>query len=109
MLSLPPDKANLLNHMDEILSQNSSHSGMPQPKANSKSPSYHLRQLQEMNKRVNKLGGIGPGFVGTKEWEEKMDRKRKMKEFDNMQQLVNRMMIKKSSPPPPSPPKKRFY
>ena len=55
-----------------------------------------LEKLRQMTKRVEKLGGMGASDIGSPDWQVKMQRHRKMQEFGNVNDMVNRMIYHKN-------------
>ena len=54
--------------------------------------SAKLESLRKMNKRIEKLGGVGPHHVDSPEWKKKMALRMKAKQFSEFNDKVNKMM-----------------
>jgi hypothetical protein len=56
--------------------------------------SSKIKNLNNLNKNVSKLGGIGAANIGTDKWNEKRARYQKMKEYGKNSQIINELTIK---------------
>lgn len=90
---------NLLSSFDEIMPQDLQpgkvgtikHLPMPRSiheKVHSKRNKLEL--IKDLDKNIKRMGGLGSPHVGSPEWENKMAQYKKMKDFGNAYNLVNK-------------------
>lgn len=100
-LSLP-ERGNLLHKLDDIVSQNSSAVAALQKKnrfakvvpVRGIKNTLKLELLENMNKNISRLGGLGP--VQNEVWEAKMSNRKKVQEYSKRNDEVNRLLYASS-------------
>jgi len=55
-----------------------------------------LKNLKNLNNKVSKLGGIGPSKVGSPDWNSIVENKKRIKEYSQINRLLNRIIFTKS-------------
>ena len=97
-----PERGNLLHKLDDIVSNNSSAVAALQAKQRFAKvvPVRGIKMalkvdiLENMNKNISRLGGLGP--VHNEAWEAKMSNRKKVQEYSKRNDEVNRLLYASS-------------